>query len=74
MPNAEAPKKKSKVDKLVKGIVIGGAIGSIIGATISQKKPKKNDPPAPEPAKKSKGMVNSFMRGMRALIKGKKQK
>lgn len=73
MNENDAPKKRSKVDKLVKGIVIGGALGSIIGATISQKKSRKPTDSVDQPAKKPKGMVGTFMRGMKALIRGKKK-
>lgn len=34
-------KKRLKVDKLVKGIIIGGAIGSVVGVTLAPKSGKE---------------------------------
>ena len=34
-------KKKSRVDKLIKGIIIGGAIGSVVGMTLAPKSGKQ---------------------------------
>lgn len=37
----ESEKKKSKIDKLVMGAIVGGAIGSIVGMSIAPKKGKE---------------------------------
>lgn len=34
-------KKRSSLDKLVKGIIIGGAIGSVVGVTLAPKSGKE---------------------------------
>lgn len=36
-----ADKKRSKIDKLIKGIIIGGAIGSVVGITLAPKSGKE---------------------------------
>ena len=34
-------KKTTKLDKLIMGVILGGAIGSVIGLTMAPKKEKK---------------------------------
>lgn len=36
-----ADKKRSRIDKLIKGIIIGGAIGSVVGITLAPKSGKE---------------------------------
>ncbi len=74
MAETEPGKRNQKVDKLVKGILIGGALGSLVGATVAGiGKKKKNEISSSSVEKpKKKGMVSSFVRGMKVLIKGKK--
>ncbi len=38
--NGKAGKKKSKLDKLVMGAIVGGAVGSVIGMSIAPQKGK----------------------------------
>jgi gas vesicle protein len=64
-------KKPKKMNKLVKGMIIGGAIGSIMGMTLAPKSGKETREIL---HKKSSGAVGGFFRGMRALIQGRKEK
>ena len=57
--------------KLVTGIIIGGAIGSIIGVTMAPKTGKETRKIIQQ---KSSGAFGSFVRGMKALVGGKKKK
>ncbi len=66
MSNEKNPKKS----RLIKGIIIGGALGSILGMTLAPKTGKETRQILKD---KSSGVVGSFMRGMSALIKGKKE-
>lgn len=57
--------------RLIKGMVIGGAIGSILGMTLAPKTGKETRQILKE---KSSGLFGGFFRGMKALIKGRKEK
>ncbi len=50
-------KKKSKLDKLVMGAIVGGAIGSVIGMSIA---PKKGAETREFLAQKKKGLLGSI--------------
>lgn len=72
------------MDKLVKGIIIGGAIGSVVGIGLSPKKenkkkvsktvPEKTSSRASTPpvSSKKKGLFSTLGRGVKILITGKK--
>ena len=38
---SEQPKKKSTIDKLIMGAIVGGAIGSVVGMNLAPKKGKE---------------------------------
>lgn len=78
-------KKPLTMGGLVKGIIIGGAIGSVLGVTLAPKSGKetrdflkKSSLDVLEkgsqyiPTEKIKKNGSSFLRGMRALLFGKK--
>ena len=70
----------NNVDKIVKGIIIGGAIGSVVGVTlapqakkvIAARNEKQKTPPAPSSKKKEKPFLTSFAKGITILLTGKK--
>jgi len=47
-------KPLSTMDKIIAGVVIGGAIGSIIGKKLLEKKDEEEDAERPSPAAKEK--------------------
>lgn len=83
-----AAKKRSSVDRLIKGIIIGGAIGSVVGVTLAPKSgketradirskatsllPKQKKLPSGEKPRR-KGVVRTLFGGVRALFFGKKK-
>ncbi|PCI25494.1 hypothetical protein COB57_02140 [Candidatus Peregrinibacteria bacterium] len=64
---SEEPKKKSgKIDKMLLGIIIGGAVGSVAGVTLSNKKIRDS-------VKKKMIQTSSSVKGMiRSQKKDKK--
>jgi len=77
-------KKTKKVDKVIKGLIIGGAIGSVVGGgayAAKKVKDKKEDskglfdiPPAPAKKKpEKKGVFRSIFGGVFTLLFGRKK-
>lgn len=58
-----------KRNKLVSGIIIGGALGSILGMALAPKPGKETREIITQ---KSKGVFGSFMRGVKAIFRGKR--
>lgn len=80
------PKKRSKVDRLIKGIIIGGAIGSVVGVTLAPKSGKETRDRVKKTAQSllakrkssqakggKKGPVGTLLGGVRTLVFGKKK-
>ncbi|PIV90968.1 hypothetical protein COW46_00455 [Candidatus Gracilibacteria bacterium CG17_big_fil_post_rev_8_21_14_2_50_48_13] len=81
------PKKRSKVDRLIKGIIIGGAIGSVVGVTLAPKSGKETRDHVKNSAKNflasaqkkgekkvKKGPVGTLLGGVHTLVFGKKKR
>lgn len=86
-------KKLRKIDRLVKGLIIGGAVGSVIGITLAPKAGRDTRKILADSSKfafdKGKALLDSytkkeesdtarkpssnFLRGIRALIFGRKK-
>lgn len=80
------PKKRSKVDRLIKGIIIGGAIGSVVGMTLAPKSGKETRERVKKTAqsllakrgtqgssKTKKGPVGTLLGGVHTFVFGKKK-
>lgn len=64
------PRIKRKVDKIVKGVIIGGAIGSVVGIGLAPKgKKSKKEKKA---GKEKRGIFRVIGRGLKVLFTGKK--
>lgn len=86
MNEEKKPKKKSKVDKLIKGIIIGGAIGSVVGITLAPKSGRETRTALKNTASSflvranetqkaaKKGFLRTLLGGIRTLFFGKKKR
>lgn len=82
------PKNLKKLDRLIKGIIIGGAVGSVLGITLAPKTGKetrntlktttnqvwKQGADLLKHKVQKKDGIDGFVGGMRALIFGRKKK
>lgn len=67
------PKKlKKNVDRLVKGIIIGGAIGSVVGVSLAPKKRQQKKKDGSSKDTRKKNFFTTLSRGLKILITGKK--
>ncbi len=75
-------KRTKKVDKVIKGLIIGGAIGSVVGVSLTPKEKRKQalssakklfDKSKPAPPKQEPKKKPGLLRGMRALVFGKRK-
>ncbi len=66
----DKPKKKSKLDKLIMGAIVGGAVGSVIGMSIA---PKKGSETREIIAQKGKELIKKGQESLEKLSDAKEK-
>ncbi len=76
MADEEPKKEGSKLDRLIMGVILGGAIGSVLGLTLAPRKGKETremiKQKGQELVEKGKAASEKFVRDHRETIQGAK--